>query len=111
MHTNENLHSKKDEDCSALNQHESSECLQDDEPAVDYLNDGNALSHEEEKDYSVYSDSKSTELEELPKENAKVMPAKLKFQPKVPPTDYERFIYKCEHCMLGFKRRGKASST
>lgn len=32
--------------------------------------------------------------------------AKSKFQPKVPPTDYERFIYKCQHCLLGFKRRG-----
>lgn len=32
--------------------------------------------------------------------------AKSKFQPKVSPTDYERFIYKCQHCMLGFKRRG-----
>lgn len=29
-----------------------------------------------------------------------------KFVPKVPPTNYERFIYKCHRCMLGFKRRG-----
>lgn len=29
-----------------------------------------------------------------------------KFQPKVAPTDYQRFIYKCNDCMLGFKRRG-----
>lgn len=29
-----------------------------------------------------------------------------KFTPKVPPTDYQRFIYKCNDCMLGFKRRG-----
>lgn len=31
---------------------------------------------------------------------------KVKFIPKVLPTDYERFIYKCHNCMLGFKRRG-----
>lgn len=31
---------------------------------------------------------------------------KAKFQPKVPPTEYQRFIYKCHDCMLGFKRRG-----
>lgn len=30
----------------------------------------------------------------------------IKFTPKVPPTDYQRFIYKCNDCMLGFKRRG-----
>lgn len=29
-----------------------------------------------------------------------------KFYPKVPPTDYQRFIYKCHDCLLGFKRRG-----
>ncbi|XP_075749889.1 uncharacterized protein LOC119172421 isoform X4 [Rhipicephalus microplus] len=29
-----------------------------------------------------------------------------RFVPKVPPTDYQRFIYKCHTCMLGFKRRG-----
>lgn len=29
-----------------------------------------------------------------------------KFCPKVPPTDYQRFIYKCHDCLLGFKRRG-----
>lgn len=30
----------------------------------------------------------------------------VKFRPKVAPTDYQRFIYKCNDCMLGFKRRG-----
>ncbi|CAD5113201.1 DgyrCDS2388 [Dimorphilus gyrociliatus] len=25
---------------------------------------------------------------------------------KVPPTEYQRYVYKCETCMLGFKRRG-----
>lgn len=29
-----------------------------------------------------------------------------KFIPKVSPTDYHRFIYKCHACLLGFKRRG-----
>ncbi|GAB6024300.1 hypothetical protein CHUAL_008992 [Chamberlinius hualienensis] len=29
-----------------------------------------------------------------------------KFIPKVLPTDYHRFIYKCHSCLLGFKRRG-----
>lgn len=31
---------------------------------------------------------------------------KAKFEPKVAPSDYQRFIYKCNDCMLGFKRRG-----
>ena len=29
-----------------------------------------------------------------------------KFIPKVSPSDYHRFIYKCHSCLLGFKRRG-----
>lgn len=29
-----------------------------------------------------------------------------KFTPKVEPTDYHRFIYKCHTCLVGFKRRG-----
>ncbi|KAF5291186.1 hypothetical protein FQA39_LY14428 [Lamprigera yunnana] len=29
-----------------------------------------------------------------------------KFTPKVQPTDYHRFIYKCHACLVGFKRRG-----
>jgi len=29
-----------------------------------------------------------------------------KFIPKVSPSDYHRFIYKCHACLLGFKRRG-----
>lgn len=29
-----------------------------------------------------------------------------KFTPKVQPTDYLRFIYKCHTCLVGFKRRG-----
>ncbi|CAL4111182.1 unnamed protein product, partial [Meganyctiphanes norvegica] len=29
-----------------------------------------------------------------------------KFIPKVDPTDYQQFVYKCHNCLLGFKRRG-----
>ncbi|XP_064470545.1 uncharacterized protein LOC135385267 isoform X2 [Ornithodoros turicata] len=29
-----------------------------------------------------------------------------RFVPKVSPTDYQRFIYKCHACLLGFRRRG-----
>ncbi|XP_033230926.1 PR domain zinc finger protein 10-like isoform X2 [Belonocnema kinseyi] len=29
-----------------------------------------------------------------------------KFVPKVNPTEYDRFIYKCHQCLVGFKRRG-----
>ncbi|XP_063240565.1 PR domain zinc finger protein 10-like isoform X2 [Bacillus rossius redtenbacheri] len=29
-----------------------------------------------------------------------------KFMPKISPGDYDRFIYKCHSCMVGFKRRG-----
>ena len=29
-----------------------------------------------------------------------------KFVPKVNPNDYNRFIYKCHQCLVGFKRRG-----
>ena len=31
---------------------------------------------------------------------------KKSFTPKVSPSDYHRFIYKCHSCLLGFKRRG-----
>lgn len=44
------------------------------------------------------------------REQARTKPARplsaKRFVPKVPPTDYQRFIYKCHTCMLGFKRRG-----
>ena len=29
-----------------------------------------------------------------------------KFRPRVPSSEYHRFIYKCLDCSLGFKRRG-----
>ncbi|XP_023930001.1 PR domain zinc finger protein 10 [Lingula anatina] len=31
---------------------------------------------------------------------------KKKFTPKVSPSEYHRFIYKCHSCLMGFKRRG-----
>lgn len=33
-------------------------------------------------------------------------PNSKRFTPKVAPSDYQRFIYKCHTCLLGFKRRG-----
>ena len=30
----------------------------------------------------------------------------VKFVPKVAPTEFHRFIYKCNQCLIGFKRRG-----
>lgn len=44
--------------------------------------------------------SKSTNLKSID------VPPRVKFQPKVSPTEYQRFIYKCITCMVGFKRRG-----
>lgn len=41
------------------------------------------------------------------KDRLKAMkPVSKKFIPKVSPTEYHRFIYKCHLCLLGFKRRG-----
>ncbi|KAL3887286.1 hypothetical protein ACJMK2_027229 [Sinanodonta woodiana] len=40
------------------------------------------------------------------KDAAKAEKPLKKFIPKVSPTDYHRFIYKCHLCLLGFKRRG-----
>lgn len=57
---------------------------------------------------SVSTEAKDESMEEKFHDDGELNEAnaKSKFQPKVPPTDYERFIYKCQHCMLGFKRRG-----
>lgn len=55
----------------------------------------------------AYSDSKMCESNEMTETEPIEPPSKAKFQPKVSPNDYERFIYKCHDCMLGFKRRGK----
>lgn len=58
----------------------------------------------DEKNYCT--DLPNVELCKAEEIDCKESPIKAKFQPKVPPTDYERFIYKCQYCMLGFKRRG-----
>lgn len=50
----------------------------------------------------------SDEMENnVPNKTVKNMQMCKKFTPKVEPTDYHRFIYKCHACMVGFKRRGK----
>lgn len=85
---------------------ESSEPLREDE-SIEYHNVEDIHSTEE-KDCSTYLESKSIQSDdELPDVDLKEASSKPKFKPKVPPTDYERFIYKCQYCMLGFKRRGK----
>lgn len=38
--------------------------------------------------------------------NNEITPKAPAFVAKVAPTDYQRFIYKCHDCLLGFKRRG-----
>lgn len=60
----------------------------------------------DETSQSVEGKENSAEDEEHDEADLHDSSIKSKFQPKVPPTDYERFIYKCQHCMLGFKRRG-----
>lgn len=47
----------------------------------------------------------SLEREEKDRLKALKPPSK-RFIPKVSPTEFHRFIYKCHLCMLGFKRRG-----
>lgn len=66
-------------------------------------NDEVHLSSDEKK---YCTDLQNFELNKTEEIECKESPIKAKFQPKVPPTDYERFIYKCQYCMLGFKRRG-----
>lgn len=61
----------------------------------------------EEINDHIFSDEKSLPSDEDIMSDSNKNPQKKRFQPKVPPTDYERFIYKCQHCQLGFKRRGK----
>lgn len=60
-----------------------------------------------EEEFSTYSESKVCKLDEIIETEPTKPSIKTKFQPIVAPTDYERFIYKCHDCMLGFKRRGK----
>lgn len=87
------------------------EILKSPEERCSSVEELNEESNEEsiiERECLIYPDSKTIEPHEFSgtQEDDKAS-GKPKFQPKVPPTDYERFIYKCEHCMLGFKRRGK----
>lgn len=48
----------------------------------------------------------SIEREQRIREKSERRPSLKRFIPKVSPTDYHRFIYKCHTCLLGFKRRG-----
>lgn len=46
-------------------------------------------------------------IDRVEKDRMKAMKPQIKrFTPKVAPTEYHRFIYKCHLCLLGFKRRG-----
>lgn len=103
IHAKDNTPSKNNK-IKTFTQNDDLKRIQDCSSAED-LNDDKNLSLVG-KECLIYSDRKTIEPDESHKEDAKVS-GKPKFQPKVPPTDYERFIYKCEHCMLGFKRRGK----
>lgn len=42
----------------------------------------------------------------VPKQKVINVQSSKKCIPKVEPTDYHRFIYKCHSCLVGFKRRG-----
>lgn len=89
---------------------ESSEKLREDE-SIDYNHNDEDIYSTEETVCPAYSETKSIQSEdELPDVDLKEASSKPRFKPKVPPTDYERFIYKCQYCMLGFKRRGKVST-
>lgn len=50
--------------------------------------------------------SSYSESSESTNSKSTAVPNRVKFQPKVSPTEYQRFIYKCVSCMVGFKRRG-----
>lgn len=60
----------------------------------DKLKEHTKRMHSEERENTVPKHSKSTS------QSGK------RFTPKVQPTDYHRFIYKCHACLVGFKRRG-----
>ncbi|KAB0795367.1 hypothetical protein PPYR_12206 [Photinus pyralis] len=60
----------------------------------DKLKEHTKRMHSEERENTVPKASK------LAIQNSK------RFTPKVQPTDYHRFIYKCHACLVGFKRRG-----
>lgn len=58
------------------------------------------------------SDDSATEKESSNRQNCKTKPKDPLIQVEIPtcnavsPSDYQRFIYKCHDCQLGFKRRG-----
>lgn len=94
--------SKTNKKCKSKIKDESSEATTEIHP-----NEEDLLSIEE-IDCPVYSDSNLIQSDdELPNVDSNETSTKPRFKPKVPPTEYERFIYKCQYCMLGFKRRGK----
>lgn len=61
----------------------------------DKLNEHCRRMHTEERENAVPSLPKQQDVQQSKK-----------FTPKVQPTDYHRFIYKCHTCLIGFKRRG-----
>lgn len=96
----------KDETLEPVRRTVSTEMLN--QPADDQPSDETLPSTEEKKDCAPYSDTKHIQSDdELPDIDSKEASGKPRFKPKVPPTDFERFIYKCQYCMLGFKRRGE----
>lgn len=102
--------SKKINKIKAAIKDDSLEILPEETSTDDHQNalNLNELDNFEEKDCSMYSDLRPIQFDDIPvTDPIESTITKPKFQPKVPPTDYERFIYKCEHCLLGFKRRGK----
>lgn len=50
----------------------------------------------------IHSEERENTIPNVQKKSEKAR----KFMPKVEPTDFHRFIYKCHSCMVGFKRRG-----
>lgn len=82
-----------------------------DMPSIESCSNNEDAISTEDKDATNYWAPKSMQSgDELPEVVPTETSDKPRFKPKVPPTDYERFIYKCQYCMLGFKRRGKMNS-
>lgn len=78
------------------------------EPSTESCGNDKGLISTDEKDPADHWDPKSMQSgDELLDGDPTGTSSKPRFKPKVSPTDYERFIYKCQYCMLGFKRRGK----
>ncbi|XP_064108871.1 uncharacterized protein LOC135217107 isoform X2 [Macrobrachium nipponense] len=87
-------------------------------PSVDKLKI-HMLSHSDRRDFLCPDCGKSFKRKDKMREHSKRMhsaergdrsPKSVKgppkFVPKVDPTDYKQFLYKCTICLLGFKRRG-----